>query len=89
MHIKPSQFLVSLAPHVKHSLNRFGTPNLGSERSLTASTARTDIFSCYNITKRFNKQVTNTIPEIYIYIYIYSKTDYQKKYILRLNLTSV
>ena len=87
MHIKPSQFLVSLAPHVKHSLNRFGTPNLGSERSLTASTARTDIFSCYNITKRFNKQVTNTIPEIYIYIY--SKTDYQKIYILRLNLTSV
>ena len=70
MHIKPSQFLVSLAPHVKHSLDRFGTPNLGSERSLTASTARTDIFSCYNITKRFNKQVTNTIPGIYIYIYI-------------------
>ena len=87
MHVKPSQFLVSLAPHVKHSLDRFGTPNLGSERSLTASTARTDIFSCYNITKRFNKQVTNTIPGIYIYIY--SKTDYQKKYILRLNLTSV
>lgn len=61
MPIIPSQYFKSWAPHVEHCEEGFGSPNLGSVTSLTASIAITDIFSCYSMTmlKRFIDFVKN------------------------------